>query len=453
MGEKRKATYTVREMSRFLIPSVFGIVIFLIPINWNGEMTILIGVITDCLSELLASVISEIVLAAIVLSTIITVFTAVVKPKSIVENERWAKLFVCNPFYLICRIFGAVVTCMVYFQAGPEIIRSADTGGTMYSLVKVVTVWFLAASFLIPFLMDFGIMDYVGTLVRNVTRPMFHLPGRATVDLLASWLGSNNVGVVLTIKQYEQGYYTVRESITIACCFSAVSLPFSLVIAAMIHVEQIFVPFYLVVTITGFLSAAIMTRIPPLCRYPDEYDAETGRQVKENEPEGYSKRQWALKLAVEKASKGPGILQVIVKGLDMFLGIVFQSAPVVMAFGTIACIVANYTPIFQWLSIPFGYYLKVLGIEQAFEVAPASIIGFVDMFLPAVLLANVESLKTRFILGALSLVQIVYITEIGTLLLTSKIPIKFKDLLFIFLEKTILALPIIVLLTKIAGVV
>lgn len=176
-------------------------------------------------------------------------------------------------------------------------------------------------------------------------------------------------------------------------------------------------------------------------------------QVDENEPEGYSKRQWALKLAVEKAAKGPGVLQVVVKGLDMFLGIVFQSAPVVMAFGTIACIVANYTPIFQWLSVPFGYYLKVLGIEQAFEVAPASIIGFVDMFLPAVLLANVESLKTRFILGALSLVQIVYITEIGTLLLTSKIPIRFKDLLFIFLEKTILALPIIVLLTKMAGVV
>lgn len=74
------------------------------------------------------------------------------------------------------------------------------------------------------------------------------------------------------------------------------------------------------------------------------------------------------------------------------------------------------------------------------------------MFLPAVLLAGVESAKTRFILGALSLVQIVYITEIGSILISSKVPVKFKDLCFIFLEKTIIALPLIVLFTKLWGV-
>ena len=76
-------------------------------------------------------------------------------------------------------------------------------------------------------------MDYVGTLVRGALRPLFRLPGRAAVDLLASWIGNCNVGVVLTSTQYEEGYYTARESIIIASCFSAVSLPFCLVIAAM----------------------------------------------------------------------------------------------------------------------------------------------------------------------------------------------------------------------------
>ena len=128
--------------------------------------------------------------------------------------------------------------------------------------------------------------------------------------------------------------------------------------------------------------------------------------------------------------------------------IVFQTAPIVMAFGTIACMVEAYTPVFEWLSIPFGYYLHLLGIEDAFSVAPATIIGFIDMFLPSILLAGVGSLKTRFVLGALSLVQIIYITEIGSILISSKVPVKLKDLCYIFLEKTVLALPIIILLTK-----
>ena len=130
------------------------------------------------------------------------------------------------------------------------------------------------------------------------------------------------------------------------------------------------------------------------------------------------------------------------------MGIVFQTAPIVMAFGTIACMVEAYTPVFEWLSIPFGYYLHLLGIEDAFSVAPATIIGFIDMFLPSILLAGVGSLKTRFVLGALSLVQIIYITEIGSILISSKVPVKLKDLCYIFLEKTVLALPIIILLTK-----
>ncbi len=448
MESQGNRTYTLQELCRFLIPSVLGTVIFLLPIQWQGNMTILIGIITDLMQKLLAPVITTVVVAAIVLSAVCSTVRRFLKPAWIVESERWNSLFSCNTFYYVCRVLGAVFAVMVYFGAGFHVVISPDTGGTMLNLLKTITVWFMAAAFLIPLLTDFGIMDYVGTMLRRVTRPVFRLPGRAAVDLLASWLGSNTVGAVLTIKQYERGYYTAREAIVIACCFSAVSLPFSLVIAAMIGVDHLFVPFYLIVTITGVLSAAVMIRIPPLCLYPEEFCPDVGKQVKEEELEGYTMHQWALKLAVEKAANGPGLKQILVSGLDTFMGIVFQTAPIVMAFGTIACMVEAYTPVFEWLSIPFGYYLQLLGIEDAFSVAPATIIGFIDMFLPSILLAGVGSLKTRFVLGALSLVQIIYITEIGSILISSKVPVKLKDLCCIFLEKTVLALPIIILLTK-----
>ena len=258
--------------------------------------------------------------------------------------------------------------------------------------------------------------------------------------------------MVLTTSQYEQGYYTAKEAIIISTCFSAVSLPFCLVVAALLKVSHLFIPFYAILCITGIISVVIMCRISPLSKYPDVYYEPVGKQINEIEPDGITKHQWAVQLAIKKAEEAEDFKGVLYKGVDMFLGIIFTLAPIVMSFGTIATAIAIYTPIFEWISKPFGYYLQLLRIEEAFVAAPATIIGFVDMFLPAVLAANIVSLETRFVIGILSLVQIIYMTEVGTLIITSKMPIGFKGLLFIFLEKTIISLPIIVILTRLFGI-
>ena len=98
------------------------------------------------------------------------------------------------------------------------------------------------------------------------------------------------------------------------------------------------------------------------------------------------------------------------------------------------------------------WYLSLLQMPEAAAAAPATVIGFIDMFLPAVLAAGIASVKTRFILCVLSLVQIIYMTEVGVLIMTSKLKVKFWELLIIFLERTVIALPIIVLLTNLFGI-
>lgn len=56
---------------------------------------------------------------------------------------------------------------------------------------------------------------------------------------------------------------------------------------------------------------------------------------------------------------------------------------------------------------------------------------------------------TRFIIASISVCQLIYLSEVGGLLLGSKIPVNLKDLIIIFLERTIVALPIIVLIANI----
>ena len=96
-----------------------------------------------------------------------------------------------------------------------------------------------------------------------------------------------------------------------------------------------------------------------------------------------------------------------------------------------------------------GLFMQVLGVEEAFAVAPATLVGFTDMFIPALLIGGIESVKTKFIIGVLSLVQIIYLTEVGAIIIKSEIPLNLWKLFVLFLERTIIAIPLIVLFANI----
>ena len=91
-------------------------------------------------------------------------------------------------------------------------------------------------------------------------RPVFNLPGRSALDCVASWLGDGSIGVLLTSKQYEEGFYSKREATVIATTFSAVSITFSLVVISEVGLEQMFLPFYGVVTLAGVAAAVAASR-------------------------------------------------------------------------------------------------------------------------------------------------------------------------------------------------
>ena len=112
-------------------------------------------------------------------------------------------------------------------------------------------------------------------------------------------------------------------------------------------------------------------------------------------------------------------------------------------------ILVEYTPILGWISYPFGLLFDVLGVEEAFAAAPAALAGFADMFIPAVLGINIQSIATRWIIGTLSLVQIIFMTEVGILAIQSKVGLNVGNLFIIFLERTVIAIPLIVLAANI----
>lgn len=127
------------------------------------------------------------------------------------------------------------------------------------------------------------------------------------------------------------------------------------------------------------------------------------------------------------------------------MGMYFDLIPIVISWGTIVLMIATYTPLFKWISYPMGLYLNLFGLEEAFAAAPATLIGFTDMFVPALMITGIASVKTKFVIGVLSLVQIIYMTEVGAIIIKSEIPLNLFKLFLVFMERTLIAIPLIVL--------
>jgi nucleoside recognition membrane protein YjiH len=310
----------------------------------------------------------------------------------------------------------------------------------------VLITFFLVAGLILPLLTDYGLMEFCGTLVRNVFRKVFGLPGRSAIDAIASWLGSGTVGVLITAQQYQKGFYSAREAAVIATNFSIASIAFSLLITSFMKLDHLFVPFYLTVVVAGLAAAIITPRIPPLSWKKDDYVAGVGKQIREDVPAGTSLLRWGLLQAVRRANANPSPAQMVKIGVHNVVDIWLGLLPLVMAIGTVSLAIAEFTPIFNWLSYPFVPLLELLQLPEAAKAAPAMLVGFADMFLPAVLGKGIESELTRFVVACVSLTQLIYMSEVGVLIIKAKLPLNLLELFAIFIIRTLITLPIIALM-------
>ncbi|MEN2767236.1 YjiH family protein [Ornithinibacillus xuwenensis] len=445
-----KSKFSLIEHLKFIIPSLIGILLFIIPVQTKDGFTIPIAILANWIQDLLADQLSFIMMIIITLTAFLTVLAKIIGRDRLDKTPFFQNLLLVNWFWTITRVLAAVFAIMVYYKIGPEAVHGEDTGQLLLdSLLHVLFAVFLFAGLFLPLLMNFGLMELFGTLATKFMRPLFKLPGRSSIDALASWIGDGTIGVLLTSKQYEDGYYSKREAAVIGTTFSVVSITFTLVVIEEVGLGHMFIPFYLTVLGAGLIAALIMPRIPPLSRKPDSYVNEQATGIEEKLPEGYNSLTFGYEKAVKRAKKESSFYQFLKDGsqnvLDMWMGV----APVVMALGLVALIIAEYTPLFQWLGTPFIPILELMQVPFAHEASETILIGFADMFLPSVIGASIEAEITRFIIAALSVTQLIYMSEVGGLLLGSKVPVSFKDLAIIFLLRTIITLPIIVLVAHI----
>lgn len=405
-------------------------------------MGILAGLFRDAFAPVMPWLIAALFLASGVGSALATWF----KPAWLQRRELLYGTLVTTAPWLTLRLLGGVLSMLVALQLGPQWIIGADTGQVAYvELGGLILCIMLVANFLLPLLTDYGFLDLVGTLLERFFLRVFRLPGRAALDAVTSWVGDSSVGALLTIRQYELGHYTAREAAAVVTNFSAVSLPFCVVIAELAGLRDQFLTFYLSTLVCGVLCALITPRLPPLSWIADDRFASAPITAdKPLEPAGVWSRAWSRALLAGRRGPGPG--DVVRRAGRTILDIYLAVLPAAMTIEFIALVVVEYSDLLVWLSLPMLPLLKLAQVPDAWAVLPGTLVGFFDQFIPAIISADIEDPISRFVLAGLSITQLIFIAENGVLVLRSSIPLGFGQLAVIFLLRTLISLPVLALI-------
>ncbi|WP_019529132.1 YjiH family protein [Dasania marina] len=439
--------WTRANFLKFLIPSLLGVGFFLVPVEFNGKMTVILGMLAELLKASVGTSMAHITTFIFVSSALLSLFYSVASESWSKRTPAMAEMFQTTPIWLILRVLGAIFSTMTLLQYGPEWVIGKSTGITAFVDVAGIIFCLIGIGcLLLPLLTDYGFLEFTGTMLRKVFQKVFGLPGRSTIDALASWVGSSSIAVLVTIRQYETGFYSMREASVIATNFSVVSVPFVVLTAQVAGISEHFFLLYGAMVLIGVICAIVTPKLPPLSFIPDDYYPPVGKQIKEAAGEGRSLGSWALEQALTRASTAPSISRMIKSGFHNLLDLFFTMMPAAMAIEFLALATYEYTTIFHFITAPIVPLLELLQIPEAHAAAPGVVVGLLDQFVPAIIAGGIDNPITSFVLAGLSVTQLIFFAESGILIMRSKIPLSVPQLIAIFAVRTVIALPILTLI-------
>ena len=347
-------------------------------------------------------------------------------------------------------VTAAIFSVMVVLNVGPQCIIDPVVGISSINVARDVIYSSIIAGTLVVFLMEFGLLDFIGVLLEPIMRKVFKVPGKASIDALSSFVCAPSVGVMITNSLYKNKTYTAREACTITTSFSVCSLGAFAFLSGMANCSEYYSPLIIIALILCFVMAAIMVRIPPLSRKPDTYyDGELQTEEMRDSGAHYDKDilARALRAGLDKAeSAGAAEMLSGFKGAGNF---VLKVASYVVSLSVIFLVLANYTPVIGWLGLPVKPILALLQIPDVEIIAPSVLSGFFALSLPSTLLKGTAvCAEAGFFIVLLSTSQIIFFTESANAMLEADIPVDLKDLLIIFLERTVILLPLCAICCK-----
>ena len=436
-----------KGLIRAAIMATIAIFIFFVPVTFNGKTDMIFGIMYGTLMRLAGNV-GLWGVCLLVLGTGILSFYGKYIAKSGKIYEYFKEDSMVHPiFYLLGGFFA--VSYALSATAGvnlPEIIVGPATGGTVIPSIAVAVFWIIVVgSLTMPFLLNYGLVDFVGSLLEPLMRPVWKVPGRAAINAIASFVSSSSIGVLITSKLYKQGVYTEKEAVLVVTGFSAVSVGFAYMVIDTAGLSDRFIPVYFSSLLLTLIVSAFIARMPPFNKKKNVYidgRVQTEEDIKSTKTSG-NVIQSGFTRASKKAMTAPGLKSEMILGLKDGFAVIPKVLSLLCFVAVSSLIIAETTPLFNIMGKAFEPLLNILRVPNADLIAPSFPVGIAEMFLPVLLIKNNIALiepGARYLVTAVSIVQIIFFAETIVVMMASKLPLKLWELVVVFFERTVLAI-------------
>ncbi len=352
-------------------------------------------------------------------------------------KKTWNKS-ISTKIFSILKLLGIVFILMSLFKTGPAFLMDKNVIPFIHNkiVISVITIIPIGAVFL-AFLVDFGLMEFIGVFMQPVMRPLWRTPGRSAVDAVASFVGSYSLALLITNRVYIGGRYTSREASIIATGFSTVSATFMVIVAKTLGIMSHWLLYFWITFFVTFIVTAITARIYPLSKKTNEYYA--GQ-------EGYPEKlvegsRWnrACEDALLTFDRSPTLLQSVYTNLKDGVMLTLAVGPMLMSIGVLGILIATYTPVFDIIGYIFYPFTYIVGCQEPMLAAKACALSIAEMFLPALLVTK-ASLFTKFLIAVVSISEILFFSASIPCMMATEIPLTMKDYLLIWVERVILSI-------------
>jgi nucleoside recognition membrane protein YjiH len=426
-----RSAHNPGSILKFTIWSLFGCFIFFIPITLNGTTTISLDHMLTAVQNTWPQFGPAFALAMIAVGGVFP-FCA----------KTWKRDKV-TVVLSVLKFLGIGAGVMAFMMRGPEWLLREDILPFLFTKVVIpVAIIVPLGSFFLTFITGYGLLEFIGVLMRPIMRPVWKLPGKAAVDVIASFVGSFAVANLLTNRLYKEGRYTEREAAAILAGFSTVSASFMVIVAKTLEIMDHWNVFFWTALVVTFLVSAITARIYPLNKFPDNYF--TG----EGSPERNSKKKLFAN-AVHEGLSAAAQSRPLYKNMWMNLkdGILmdFRLIPTIISVGLLSFILAKQTPVFDYIGYVYYPFTRLFGMPEAFLVAKATAVAGAEMFIPSAMVAGLGGvpLISKFIIGVMSISILLFFSGSIPCILATDVRLSILDLTVIMVERAVLTLIIV----------
>ncbi|MCG3087117.1 YjiH family protein [Sporosarcina cyprini] len=422
-------TRSTPGMWKFFVFSAIGAFMFFVPITIGEKNSIMLDHIVTWIQTNAAG--------ALPYYALLVILAGAVYPFA---SGTWKKSKV-NMIFSFFKVIGLIVGIMLIFNIGPAWLFEPGMGPFLLNkLVIPVGLLVPIGAIFLALLVGYGLLEFVGVLVQPVMRPIWRTPGRSAIDAVASFVGSYSLGLLITNRVYKEGKYTAKEAAIIATGFSTVSATFMVVVAKTLDLMSMWNLYFWVTLVVTFIVTAITVHLWPLRSITDEY-YEGSTPQPEVKPEG-KRFAAAWGEAMETVSKAPSFGQNIVMNVRDGLLMAMAILPSILSIGLLGLVLAEFTPVFDWIGYIFYPFTWALQLPEPMLVAKASALGIAEMFLPAMLVVE-SALVVKFVIAVVSVSSIIFFSAVVPCIVSTEIPISIPQLLAIWVQRVILTIIIV----------